>query len=74
MKTQEYSQMDLFEGLLTPEGVNFEKILVLQEQQDNLRRGLFRRYGDHEKRINEISENMKLLLEILPGIKNGSFT
>jgi hypothetical protein len=43
-------QMDLFEGKLFPEFIQAEKIRVLEQQQDTLRRGLFKRLKEQEKK------------------------
>ncbi len=60
-----YYQLDMFEHKLSAETLNFEKIVLLEKSHHNLRKGLFRRYGEQENKINEMTVLMKKLLEIL---------
>lgn len=58
-------QMDLFEGMLFPEFIQAEKIRVLEEQHHNLRRGLFKRWNQQEKKITNLNEQLTKILDIL---------
>jgi len=55
MASLSIEQMDLFEGKLFPEFIHAEKIRALEEQQNNLRRGLFKRWNEQEKKIESLS-------------------
>ena len=58
-------QMDMFEGKLFPEFVHGEKIRLLEEKQETLRRGLFRRWNEQEKKIKTLSESLSNILNLL---------
>lgn len=58
-------QLDMFEGLLTHESFQLERLLVLEGQQEKLRKGIFQRYGEQEKKIKKLSESVDHLLNIL---------
>ena len=58
-------QMDLFEGMLFPEFIQAEKIRVLEEQHHSLRRGLFKRWNQQEKKITNLNEQLTKILDIL---------
>lgn len=62
-------QMDMFDGLMSPGKIGFERIMRLEQRQENLRRGLFKRFGDHEKKINKISVLMEEIVETIRGSK-----
>lgn len=69
---QKTIQIDMFEGLLTHESFQLEKLLILEGQQEKLRKGIFRRYGEQEKRIKKLSENVDQLINLLEkGKKDG---
>jgi len=65
MEALSIEQMDLFEGKLFPEFIHAEKIRVLEEKQENLRRGLFKRWNDQEKKINTLTESLEKLVKLL---------
>jgi len=65
MKKEKYVQEDLFEGFLTHEMIQMQKIKELEDKQDTLRRGLFRRFTEQEKRINSLSENVEHLISLV---------
>ena len=58
-------QLDMFEGLMTHESFQLEKLLILERQQENLRKGIFRRYGEQEKKIKQLSESVDHLINLL---------
>ena len=55
----------MFEGFIAPESEALEKIILLENQQHSLRRGIFKRYAEQESKILEISQLMKQLIEVL---------
>jgi len=59
------SQLDMFNTKLFPEFYQAERIRQLEEQQDKLRKGLFRRWNDQEKKIKDIQQNLDNLLSLL---------
>jgi len=65
METISNNQLDMFEGRLFPEFVQSEKIRLLEERQETLRRGLFRRWNDQEKKIKTLTESLSNVLSIL---------
>ena len=50
MENCKIDQLDLSEGKLFPEFIQAEKIRLLEEKQETLRRGLFRRWNEQEKK------------------------
>ncbi len=58
-------QLDMFEGKLFPEFKQSEKIRILEEKQETLRRGLFRRWDEQEKKIQTLSEALSRVITIL---------
>jgi hypothetical protein len=58
-------QLDLFEECLTVEWIHGEKIRKLEEQQTNLRKGIFGRWKEQEKKIQALSEYVSQILNIL---------
>ncbi len=65
MEALSIEQLDLFEGKLFPEFIQAEKIRVLEEKQETLRRGLFRRWNDQEKKITTLTTQLTQVLDIL---------
>jgi len=65
MEALSIEQMDLFEGKLFPEFIHAEKIRVLEEKQETLRRGLFRRWNEQEKKITTLTTQLTQVLDIL---------
>jgi hypothetical protein len=63
-------QLDLFEGQLFPEFVNSEKIRLLEESQNNLRRGLFKRWSEQEKKIDTLFSQVNSLISILSEVES----
>jgi len=61
------NQMDLFEGCVTVEWIHGEKIRKLEEQQSNLRKGLFRRWKEQEEKIQGLSNSISQVLQLLEG-------
>ena len=55
----------MFEGKLFPEFSQGEKIRILEEKQENLRRGIFRRWNEQEGKIKILSESLSNVLNIL---------
>lgn len=58
-------QPDMFEGFITPESEALDKIILLENQQHSLRKGIFKRYAEQESKILEISQLMKKLIDVL---------
>ena len=58
-------QLDMFEELSFVERMEFQKIHEIEVQQSNLRKGLFRRYNEHSKRIQKLEEMLGELTIIL---------
>lgn len=65
MENCKIDQLDLFEGKLFPEFIQAEKIRLLEEKQETLRRGLFRRWNEQEKKITTLSIQLTQVLDIL---------
>lgn len=59
-------QLDLFDAQTVEKSVEMEMILHLEEQQDNLRKGIFRRYHEHHSRIKTLET---MILELAQLIK-----
>lgn len=59
------SQLDLFEGVMVPENDMFHKILMLKQEHESLRRMTSVRYGQQEYKLNELTDLMKKLIEVL---------
>ncbi len=59
------TQLDMFHEVLPPEIKNMEKLALLEHQQNKLRQGLFKRFGEHEKKFSEISDLLGKVLQIL---------
>ena len=55
MEQLEIKQLDLFDGFISAEFVHGEKIRRLEEQQNNLRKGIFRRWKEQEDKIQTLS-------------------
>lgn len=58
-------QLDMFDGNILPESEALAKVAKLEKQQDNLRKGLFKRYSEHENKFNELTYLMKRMIEVL---------
>ena len=65
MEKIKLEQMDLFDGALTIEWIHAEKIRKLEEQQSNLRKGLFRRWQEQEEKIQVLSDSISKVLQLL---------
>jgi len=65
MKKNELEQMDLFEGPLCVEWIHGEKIRLLEQQQTNLRKGIFRRWKEQEEKIQGLSDSISKVLQLL---------
>ncbi len=65
MESISNKQLDMFEGKLFPEFSQGEKIRILEEKQENLRRGIFRRWNEQEGKIKILSESLSNVLNIL---------
>lgn len=65
MKLIANTKLDFFENKIFPESVQGEKIRLLEEKQEKLRRGLFKRWNTQEQKINALSENIYNILKIL---------
>lgn len=59
------NQLDLFAQQSVEKSAEMEMLLHLEEQQDNLRRGLFRRYNEHQERIKTLEGMLMELVQIL---------
>ncbi len=64
-KIQNNQQLDMFEGLMTHESFQLERLLILEGQQDKLRKGIFQRYNEQEKKIKKLSESVDHLINLL---------
>lgn len=58
-------QLDLFDGVNFPFFSYNEKIRLIEEKQENLRKGLFRRWDQQEKKIKALSESLNQVLNLL---------
>lgn len=58
-------QLDLFETYSVEKSAEMEMLLDLESQQDNLRRGIFRRYNEHNERIRTLEQMVLDLVQIL---------
>lgn len=58
-------QLDMFEEQSFPEFITIQKIMKLEEQQNNLRRGMFKRWNEQEKKIETLSSHLNQLVGIL---------
>jgi hypothetical protein len=65
MEKLETQQLDMFDGFISAEFVHGEKIRKLEEQQTNLRKGLFGRWKAQELKIQALSESLSQVLHIL---------
>ena len=65
MEQLEIEQLDLFDGFISAEFVQGEKIRKLEEQQNNLRKGIFRRWKEQEGKIQSLSESLSQVLHLL---------
>lgn len=65
MESTKIEQMDLFEGCLSVEWIHGEKIRKLEEQQNNLRKGIFRRWKEQEEKIQSLTDSFSQVLELL---------
>jgi len=65
MEQLEIQQLDLFDGFISAEFVHGEKIRKLEEQQNNLRKGIFRRWKEQEGKIQSLSESLAQVLALL---------
>lgn len=58
-------QLDMFDGKVFPEFIQGEKIRHLEERQEALRKSLFGRWNEQEKKIKTLSESLATVLGIL---------
>jgi len=58
-------QLDLFENQSVEKSAEMEMLLDLETQQDNLRRGIFRRYHEQHERIKKLETMVLELSQIL---------
>ncbi len=65
MEQVSIQQMDMFDGCITADFVHGEKIRKLEEQQNNLRKGIFRRWKEQEDKIQTLSESLTQVLNLL---------
>lgn len=65
MEKVDLEQMDLFEGFLNVDWIHGEKIRKLEEQQTNLRKGLFHRWKEQEEKIQSLSNSLSRVLQFL---------
>lgn len=59
------SQLDFFSNQSVEKSAEMEMLLELESQQDNLRRGIFRRYHEHQERIKTLEGMVLELIQIL---------
>jgi len=59
------TQLDLFDTHSVEKSAEMEMLLHLEEQQDNLRRGIFRRYNEQQSRIRTLETLVFELAQIL---------
>ena len=59
------NQLDLFENQSVEKSAEMEMILDLETQQDNLRRGIFRRYHEQHERIKKLETMVLEITQIL---------
>lgn len=66
MATKNYVQVDMFES--TVFSVEKEwKLIELEEKQDKLRKGLFKRWKEQEEKIKKLSNEVRFLAGLLEG-------
>lgn len=65
MEQLDAQQTDMFEELVTPDFLHGEKIRKLETQQNNLRRGIFRRWKEQEDKIQKLSASFDQVLSLL---------
>lgn len=65
MESLSLEQLDLFDGKLFPEFIYAEKIRDIEENQTKLRKSLFGRWSEQEKKINTLTDQVGELLDIL---------
>jgi hypothetical protein len=58
-------QLDMFDGILFPESIQFKKIIDLEKRQENLRKGIFKRYGEQNKKIDSLYIILNEMLSII---------
>jgi len=58
-------QLDMFDGPITADFLHGEKIRRLEEQQNNLRKGIFRRWKEQEDKIQSLSDSLSQVLALL---------
>lgn len=58
-------QLDMFEGVLTPDWIHGEKIKDLETKQHALRKALFKRWKEQENRIEKLSTSFDQLLKVM---------
>ena len=63
-------QLDLFSAQSVEKSAEMEMLLDLESQQDNLRRGIFRRYHEHQERIKTLEGMVLELVQILKYYEN----
>lgn len=72
MEQLSLQQMDMFEGCISSEFIHGERIKKLEEQQNNLRRGIFRRWKEQEDKIQSLAQSLSQVLKLLEKeCKNG---
>lgn len=65
MEQLSIQQLDMFDGPITADFLHGEKIRKLEEQQNNLRKGIFRRWKEQEDKIQSLSESLSQVLALL---------
>lgn len=60
-------QLDMFSSEFDVEVDTSLRLSKLEEQQEKLRRGLFKRWGEQEKKIKTLHKEFQILTGILEG-------
>lgn len=72
MSVQQKDQLDLFSAQSVEKSAEMEMLLDLESQQDNLRRGIFRRYHEHNERLRTLETMVLDLVQILKYYENSA--
>lgn len=66
MTKKAYTQGDLFENTIFPMEKEW-RLMEVEQKQDTLRKGLFKRWREQEEKIKNLSNEIRVLSGILEG-------
>lgn len=59
------TQLDFLEGKISPTWIQAEKMKILEEQQNKLRKSLFKRWDLQEKKIESLEKSLEELTQLI---------